>query len=1047
VNLHSLIGAFTQETRFLQLFTPLGRHRLIAECVRGEEGISQGFRFDISALSTDAGIALKSLIGQPTLLQMLTVTSGCDLRPFHGHITSVEMNGSNGGLARYRLTMEPWLAFLEHGRDSRIFQDMSVFDILDAVFAAWQGRGRLVPSWRFDIAERAIYPIRSLTTQYQESDLVFVERLMSEEGLFHFFEHIGDPDSPSLGSHTMVIADHNGSFKPNAHASINFTQSSAVMKQDGLDRWRTEFRQQADAIDIESWDYRALTSRTSSGAGSTGGKDAAPMVTKESMGAYAFETHEQGQRMADNLLQAVAAREEVHIAAGTARTLSPGTTFAVHGHAQHDRCANDDERTFVVVRALHLMHNNLSAELKAESLSRLPQGSLASLIESEQASSLHAVGKNIGERPLYRIRIDAIRSSTPYRSNRFDENGALCFPRPTVRGQQSAIVVGPAGSVIHTDRDHRIKVQFHWPRGTQSHNRLAHPSPDSHTGAPGDDTAGTWVRVVTPVAGANWGSNSLPRVGQEVLIDFLGGDIDRPVVIGGLYNGKGQQDAQNNQVAVGAGAATGNAPAWFPGESGAHAHPAALSGFKTQAMSASQTGTGAYSQLVFDDSRGQSRVVLQRHAEPHKGTDELNLGQLRHQTDNQRLAPSGFGAELKTEHGNALRAGQGMLLSSNGRAAGVGDQMDSHEAAIQIEQSSDLQTDLASTAKKHNAVLKDRGAQSIQAAEKLSAIEKMKASATVIAGSRGGAEAGSAGGAGNAIAYGEAQIQVSSPAGIAAVTAVNAIFSAGDTSGISAAQDINFAAQGNIFNAVRSGITLFTYGKAASKEKPNQEVGIRLHAASGKVSSQSQSGETRITSDKAITVASVAKSVNVAAKTHLMLTAKGASIKLEGGDIQIHAPGKVEFKASMKELSGPKASSATLPLFPRSEGDSADQHFILKSHSGAPVKQRRYRALTGNQTIEGFTDESGRSKVLDGYLGQIARFELINETHDEHFIIRDPLGEPVANMRYKIRAADGVEVEGITDEDGRTVLFTSEKIESVELHFVADTYPEEQGAD
>lgn len=782
MNLQSLIGAFTQETRLLQLTTPLGRHRLMAECVRGEEGISQGFRFDISALSTDAGIALKSLIGQPTLLQLLTVTSRDALRPFHGHITSVEMNGSNGGMARYRLTIEPWLAFLVHGRDSRIFQDMSVFDILDAVFAAWQGKGRLMPAWRYDIAERAIYPIRSLTTQYQESDLVFVERLMREEGLFHYFEHSGDPDSPSLGSHTMVIADHNGSFKPNVHASINFTQSSAVMKQDGLDRWRTEFRQQADAVDIESWDYRALDSRPSSAAGDNGGKDAVPLVTRESMGAYAFETREQGQRMADNLLQAVAAREEVHIAAGTARTLSPGTTFAVHGQAEHDRCANDDERTFVVVRAIHLMHNNLSAELKAESLRRLPQGTLASLIDSEQASSLHAVGTEIGERPLYRIRIDAIPSSIPYRSSRFDENGALYFPRPTVQGQQSAIVVGPAGSVIHTDRDHRIKVQFHWPRGAQSHSRLAHPSPDGHTGAPGDDTAGTWVRVVTPVTGANWGSNALPRVGQEVLIDFLGGDIDRPVVIGGLYNGKGQQDAQNNQVAVGAGAATGNAPAWFPGESGAHAHPATLSGFKTQAMSASQSGTGAYSQLVFDDSPGQSRVVLQRHAEPHKGTDELNLGQLRLQTDNQRLAPAGFGAELKTEHSNALRAGQGMLLSSNGRAAGVGGQMDSREAAAQIDQSSELQADLASTAQKHNAILKDSGVQAAQASDKLPAIEKMKASAKVIEGSSSGAGAGGAGGAGKAVAYSEAQIQVSSPAGIAAATAASAIFSA---SGIS----------------------------------------------------------------------------------------------------------------------------------------------------------------------------------------------------------------------------------------------------------------------
>ena len=1047
MSLQSIIGAFTQETRLLHLTTPLGPHCLIAECVLGEEGISQGFRFHISALSVDAKISLKSLIGQPALLQLLTATSRDELRPFHGHITSVEMSGSNGGLARYQLTIKPWCAFLIHGRDSRVFQDLSIFDILDRVFTAWQGKGKLAPVWRFDIAERAAYPIRSLTTQYQESDLAFVERLMNEEGLFHYFEHTGTPDSPSLGSHIMVIADHNGSFRPHSHHPIHFTQSSAVMKQDGLDRWRTECRQQTDAIEIDSWDYRTLNNRPASSFAHDDSGDQAPLVTEESMGAYAYETQEQGQRMADNLMQAVLARKQVHIAAGTARTLAPGTTFVLHGHARHDQCSNDEGRTFVVVRAVHLMHNNLSAQLKAETLSRLPQGTLSALIDSEQASSLHAVGQEMGERPLYRIRIDAIRNSTPYRGSRFDEFGALCFPRPTVCGQQSAIVVGPPGSVIHTDRDHRIKVQFHWPRGAQSHSRLTHRAPDGHSGAPGDEAAGTWVRVVTPVAGTNWGSNALPRVGQEVLIDFVNGDIDRPVVIGSLYNGTGQQDTQHNRVAIGAGAATGNAPAWFPGERGAHAHPATLSGFKTQSMSTSQIGTGAYNQLVFDDTAGQSRLVLQRHAQAHRGTDELNLGQVRHQSDNQRLAPAGFGAELKTAHGNALRAGQGLLLSSHGRSAGADGQMDSREAEEQIQNSTQLLSDLASTANLHHATLKGYGNPPGPAPATLPALEEMEKSAKVIADSGSGAGRGGAGCTGNATAYSEAQLQVSSPAGIAALTPMRAVLTAAGTSSITAGQDISFAAQGNFFHAVRTGISLFTFGKASNKDKPNQELGIKFHAASGKLSSQSQSDATRITASKTITVTSATKSVGVAAKTHVMLTAQGAYIKLEGGNIQVHAPRTTQFKATVKELSGPQASNPTLPLFPRSEGDSADQHFVLKSHRGAPVKQRRYRALTGNQTIEGFTDENGRSKVLDGFLGQIARFELIRETHDEHFIIRDPLGEPVANVRYKIRAADGVEVEGTTDEEGRTVLFTSEKIENVALLFVPDTSTDGEGAD
>jgi type VI secretion system secreted protein VgrG len=934
--LQSLLGAFTQETRLLQLTTPLGRSTLLAECVRGEEGIGQGFRFAISTLSTDAGIALKSLIGQPVLLELLPAASRDQLRPFHGYITGAEMSGSNGGMARYQLTVEPWTAFLAHGRDSRVFQDMTVFDILDTVFGAWQGKGKLAPEWRFDIAERDIYPTRSLTTQYQESDFAFAERLMNEEGLFHFFEHTGDPDSPGLGAHTMVIADHNGSFKPNSQANIAFTQSSSVMKQDGLDRWRTEMRKQTDAIEISSWDYRTLSARPVSAAGA-GGADGSSLTVREPLVPYAYETREQGQRLADNLLQGLAARKDVHIAAGTVRTLASGTSFTLHGHALYDRADNDDARTFVVTRTVHLMHNNLSAELKAEVSRQLAPGALAELIDEETSQSLHAVGTQKGERPLYRVRIDAISSSVPYRASHLDERGGLRFPRPNVRGQQSAIVVGPAGSVIYTDRDHRVKVQFHWQRGAQSHSRLEHTSPDGHTGAPGDDGAGTWVRVATPmapVAGTNWGSSALPRVGQEVLVDFIDGDIDRPVVIGSLYNGKGGKDAQYNGVAVGAGAATGNAPAWFPGEAGAHAHPAALSGYKTQAMGASQSGTGAYNQLVFDDSPGQSRVALQRHASAHRGTDELNLGQLRHQTDNQRLAPAGFGAELKTEHSTALRAGQGMLVSSNARNGGTGAQLDSREAQAQIEQSAQLQTDMATTAQKHNAKLKDESVP-----DKLPALAAMAHSVKVISGDGSGAEADGGGGAGNATAYSEPQLHISGAAGIAVATPAAAIFYSGKTSSIAAGQDMNFAAQGNSFHAVATGISLFTYGKASNKDKPNQEAGIQLHAASGKVSSQSQADETRITADKAITVASVTKSINVAAKQHVMLTAQGAFLKLEGGNIMIHGPGKIEFKASKKELAGPKSSSSTLAL------PKADLKGCAQATSDASAKQAGAQTL------------------------------------------------------------------------------------------------------
>ena len=844
--LPSLFTDYTQNTRLLRLTTPLGPNTLLAESVLGEEGLDRGFTFTITALALDAGLALRSLIGQPALLELLLVDGSC--RPFHGHVTTVEQSGANGGLARYMLTLQPWTAFLTHNRDSRVFHDMTVCAILDAVFSPWRGQGALEPSWRYDLARSAVYPQRSVTTQYQESDWAFAARLMNETGLFFFFEH-------AAGRHQLVIADHNGAFQSSGQELVRFTQSGAVLCEDGIDRWRCDARLLTNTIEQVSWDYRAHDQQQA-----TAGTYPAipPMTSRDAPGQYAYPGREQGQRLSERQLDAFDTRRTTYTGAGTVRACSPGTTFVLAGHPVHDRETSADARRFLVTRVRHAMRNNLHADVQAR---------------------VDAALGSAPAQPIYRNRFDAIPAAT-----RYGASGRL-HAAPTVRGQQTAIVVGPKDAPVYTDRDHRVKVQCHWQRaiGTwSSHSRLYHPVREGHSGAPADAGASTWVRVAStlaPVAGANWGSVAVPRVGQEVLLDFIEGNIDRPVVIGGLYNSAGNPDAPHSNAHYGAGAATGNAPTWFPGASGGHAHAAVLSGFKSQGMATSQWGSGAYSQLVFDDSAGQSRVSLQRHAAAHQGTDELSLGYLRHQVDNQRLASSGLGAELKTMHSLAVRAGQGLLLSSD---ASSGMQMDARTAAAQVDASRELALSLAEAAQKHNAALKEG------AAADLPAIAQLKHSAAVIDGG----------------AWTEPALLVLGAAGIVASTPASAIFSAGVTSSVTGGQAVNLVAQGSSAHLVNGGISLFTYGKGGAKN------GISLHAASGKFSSQSQSGATRVTADKAVTVASINKAVTVAARTHVLMTAQGACLKLGGGDIALHCPGKIDFKASAKALAGPVSVSS-----------------------------------------------------------------------------------------------------------------------------------------
>ncbi|AKJ28559.1 type VI secretion system Vgr family protein [Caldimonas brevitalea] len=917
----AVLAGYTQHDRLLKLHTRLGPNVLLAERVCITEGIGPsgpdvGYRLELTALSADTHLELKQLLGQPVLLELLTQASRHDLRPFHGHVTAFSLLGSDGGLARYRLEVQPWLAFLAHRHDSRSFQGKTVMEIVEQVFAGYQqGHAALAPAWRWELADRAVYPQRSLCIQYQESDLAFVERLLREEGLYCWFEHQGDARSQTLGQHTLVIADHHHAFKPNPQPHVRYTQPGATLKEDSLRSWSSERRVQTQTVSLASWDYRSTQLRPVSAAAVEAVGGIAAECT-DVPGVYAYEDTAQGQRLAQRQQEALDARARLYRGSGTVRTFSPGSTFTLRDHPHHD---GGDQDRFVLLRVVHRARNNVAADHKAQ---------LEQVLGALPGSESTPAGGNDSDEPLYSAEVIALRADVPVRAPAldlvYDDQAGLRsvvqHRRPLVHGTQTAIVVG-LGAPVHTDRDHRIKVQFHWQRGANGSHRLQAEGGDDN--APASDASGTWVRVATPLAGANWGTVFTPRLGQEVLVSFLDGDIDRPVVIGSLYNGRGQDNAQGNQVSGGAAGATGNAPAWFPGSQAAgrhqgHQHPAVMAGFKTQELAASQSGAGGYNQLVFDDSPGQGR--LQLASTQHRS--QLNLGHAVHQVDNQRLDPRGHGSELITEASGALRAGSGLLISAELRGAGstgATQQLDTREAEQQLQQSAELTTSLADTAQKHKVQLKDEPAPKDQPVPMAQQALRESLETTDQRGDAGSGNQPIGGGAGTVKAWGRPELVVSAPAGIGLYSPANTIFSAGNTASWVAGQDITHNAQRNHAVAVKGGISWFTYGKATNANKPNQETGIALHAASGSVSTQSQSAATKLTADKAVEVSSTQASIQMGAPKHILLTAGGSSIRIEGGDITLTTPGAARFKGSMKELTGPASASSQLELPPVSK--------------------------------------------------------------------------------------------------------------------------------
>ncbi len=882
-------AGWRQTDRLLTLTTPAGPDALLAEAVRIDEALGPvaehaGYRIELTALSDNAEQSLTVLLGQPVRLDLQTSASRIIRRPFHGHITQITREGANGGFARYRLIIEPWLAFLGHTQDNYLFQDKSVIEIVDELLGNWKGQGKLVPEWQWRLADLATYPKRGMTVQYRESDLAFLKRLLAEEGLFCWFEHTQE-EGGTLGKHTLVIADANTAFIDNPQSRIRYTQSGATLSEDSLDQWHGLRQLDTVETNASSWDYRSLSSRPQGALSAVDQGNTFKTVAWHDPGQYAWQNSAHGERMLANQRQAIDARMKQYAGQGTVRSASPATTFTLADHPEHDQDLLE-QRKFLIAAVIHEARNNI-----------------AEVIDAEPGGERHA--------DLYRNRLTAIRFSIPWKPLMTDGHGRNVHPRPTASGTLTAIVVGDGGPT-HTDRDGRVRVQFPWQRGADAGARHDHPAGSDN--APAKQSLGVWLRVMTPVAGANWGGHLVPRPGQEVLVAFQNGNIDRPMIVGTAYNGSGNTDAQGNTQGGGTMQASANAPAFFAGkEAEAHIHNASLSGLKTQQPNASRSGQGGYNQLVFDDTPGESRIEL--GTTQHQSA--LQLGHLKQQTDNARQADRGHGAELKTQASLALRASNGLLLSADVRPNASSTHLDSREAIAQTQDALSVTQSLAEVAAKQNAALKgDPQANKLPVVEAYHHAETvMSATASQNAGQGSNSDIkATLGGAGTVPAWSEPRLQISAPAGIAQVTPRDHILAAGKNLAIATGHDTNLVAQGNHSLAVKDGLVLFTVGKASDKQKPNTETGIHLHAASGQVSLQSQSGKTTAAADKKVTFASTTGKLTASAKQKILATAQGAYLKIDGGNIELHAPKKVEFKASKKDWAGPASSSSSASL-------------------------------------------------------------------------------------------------------------------------------------
>src|SRR5437016_1347228 len=545
------MATYTQSKRSMKVDTALGADVLLLDGFAGDEGVSTPFFYTLDLLSEDASIDAKKLLRSAVVVTLELADGGP--RIIHGLVRRfVQLGRSEDKLTTYRAEVVPWLWFLSLSSECKIFQNLSVLDIIEKVFKA-QGYND------FQIKCTKSYPKREYCVQYRETHLNFVSRLMEEEGIFYFFEHSKD-------KHVLTLADANSAVKPcPGQATARMAvQSGAWQEVDVVTAFEREHAVQSDKVTLRDYDYLQPSLQLENSVAGDGKSEVYDYPGN-------FLKPDEGDRYARLRLEEHEAWRQVVRGASTCRAFQSGWRFDLKEHYR-----SDANQTYMLVHVQHAGHSG---------------------------------GYHAGEAdgPQYHNSFVAIPHSVPFRPPRTSH-------KPLVWGSQSAVVVGKSGEEIWVDKHGRVKVQFHWDRNGKK-----------------DESSSCWVRVSSAWSGKNWGVVHIPRIGQEVIVDFLEGDPDRPIITGRVYN------------------ADQTPPYALPGDQ-------TQSGVKSR--SSKGGGTDNFNEIRFEDKKGSEQIVI--HAAKDEQIDGENTDSVTIKTGDASITMKNNG-DIQIKGNNITIQGSGKI--------------------------------------------------------------------------------------------------------------------------------------------------------------------------------------------------------------------------------------------------------------------------------------------------------------------------------------------------------------------------------------------------
>lgn len=477
----------------------------------GQESLSRPAHYELSVLSTNEKIDAKDILGYAfdVVVEFQDEGQAKHERHCQGHAVRFMRRGHVGRFFEYRISLRSWFWLLTKRINSRILQDKKVLAIFDAVV-----EDSPIKRFKKTKADKVIgtHEPRRYSVQHQESDYNYLSRLLEDEGIYYWFDAHEAP-----GTMYMADASDVAHKKLPVEGTMNYIPFGATEARfNEISWWIDSRRLNTGKYASRDSDFKAVKKKLVADKGDPDTHELADLESFEFPGGYlrADDTDDAAKMRMEEL----AARRRVNWAITRWPDAAVGRTFTFHGHPMGEK----DADYLVAGCAFILTHPGYEGlDANAGNVQRNGRV-LQEMLEDDPINAdwpdamrdiLYGTPDLIAPmRGSGTFLLTLLPADTPFRPPRLT-------PRTTMPGPQSAIVVGPEGDEIHADDFGRVKVHFHWDRYDESNEKST-----------------CWVRVSQPWAGKGWGGYFIPRIGQEVIVDFLNGDPDRPIIIGRVYN-------------------------------------------------------------------------------------------------------------------------------------------------------------------------------------------------------------------------------------------------------------------------------------------------------------------------------------------------------------------------------------------------------------------------------------------------------------------------------------------------------------------------------